>query len=99
MKHALLVWLMDALQRKPGGIFVLDTHAGVGRYDLLSGPAERTGEWRDGIARLLHEPPGALGRYIGLVEELRLYPGSPVLIRVMLREPDRLACCELHPED
>ena len=61
MKHALLVWLLDALLRKPAPFFVLDTHAGVGRYDLLAGPAERTGEWRDGIARLLHEPPRAAG--------------------------------------
>ena len=48
--------------RKPAPFFVLDTHAGAGRYDLLAGPAERTGEWRDGIARLLHEPPAAAGR-------------------------------------
>ncbi len=38
MKHALLVWLIDALQRKPAPIFVLDTHAGAGRYDLLPAP-------------------------------------------------------------
>ena len=27
------------------------------------------------------------------------YPGSPALIRAALRPQDRLACCELHPED
>ena len=43
MKHALLVWLIDALQLKPAPIFVLDTHAGAGRYDLTDGPAQRTG--------------------------------------------------------
>ena len=99
MKHALLVWMLRALARKPAPMFVLDTHAGTGRYDLLSGPAERTGEWRAGIARLLHEPPPALADYVALVERLRLYPGSPTLIRAMLRDGDRLACCELHPED
>jgi 23S rRNA (adenine2030-N6)-methyltransferase len=40
-----------------------------------------------------------LERYLGLVERLGLYPGSPTLIRAMLRETDRLACCELHPDD
>jgi len=99
MKHALLVWIVDALQRKPAPLFVLDTHAGAGRYALLTGPAERTGEWREGIAQLLHEPPAPLGRYVELVDRLGLYPGSPALIRAMLREGDRLACCELHPED
>jgi 23S rRNA (adenine2030-N6)-methyltransferase len=27
------------------------------------------------------------------------YPGSPLLVRRLLRPDDRLACCELHPED
>jgi len=99
MKHALLVWMLRALARKPAPVFVLDTHAGLGRYDLLSGPAERTGEWRAGIARLLHEPPPALADYVALVDRLGLYPGSPALIRALLRAGDRLACCELHPEE
>ena len=98
-KHALLVWVLRALHRKPAPVFVLDTHAGRGRYDLLSGPAERTGEWRDGIARLLHEPPPELADYVALVDRLGLYPGSPVLIRALQRPGDRMACCELHPED
>jgi 23S rRNA (adenine2030-N6)-methyltransferase len=99
MKHALLVWLVRALRRKPAPISVLDTHAGAGAYDLSAGPAERTGEWRGGIGRLLDDPPPALGDYVGLVRQLGLYPGSPALIRGLLRPDDRLACCELHPED
>ncbi|HTW72116.1 MAG TPA: 23S rRNA (adenine(2030)-N(6))-methyltransferase RlmJ [Acetobacteraceae bacterium] len=99
MKHALLVWLIDALQRKPAPIFVLDTHAGAGRYDLTAGPAQRTGEWRQGIGRLIEMPQAALGRYLGLIRTLGLYPGSPALIRAMLRPEDRLACCELQPDD
>ena len=99
MKHALLVWLLRALQRKPAGVFVLDTHAGAGRYDLSAGPAERTGEWRSGIARLLDDPPPALADYVSLVADCGLYPGSPVLAEALLRPQDRLACCELHPED
>jgi 23S rRNA (adenine2030-N6)-methyltransferase len=99
LKHALLVWLLGAAQSKPGGLLVLDSHAGVGRYDLSSGPAERTGEWRSGIARLLNQPPAALAGYVALVRRLGLYPGSPVIARALLRPQDRLACCELHPED
>lgn len=99
MKHALLLWLLGAMQRKPGGLLVLDTHAGLGRYDLSAGPAERTGEWRAGIAPLLNEPPAALADYVALVRQLGLYPGSPLLLRARLRAQDRLVCCELHPED
>ena len=99
MKHALLAWMLASLARKPAPFFVLDTHAGRGQYDLLADPAERTGEWRDGIARVLGNPPPPLAAYAALVERLGLYPGSPRLIRALLRPDDRLACCELHPED
>ncbi|MBN9561956.1 MAG: 23S rRNA (adenine(2030)-N(6))-methyltransferase RlmJ [Alphaproteobacteria bacterium] len=99
LKHALLVSMLRALARKDAAFAVLDTHAGAGRYDLASGPAERTGEWRSGIARLLDDPPEALRDYVETVRSLGLYPGSPALIRALLRPQDRLACCELHPED
>jgi 23S rRNA (adenine2030-N6)-methyltransferase len=99
VKHAVLVWLLRALQRKPTPLFVLDTHAGMGRYDLAAGPAARTQEWREGIGRLLDDLPPVLGDYIGLVRSLGLYPGSPELVSALLRPEDRLACCELHPED
>jgi 23S rRNA (adenine2030-N6)-methyltransferase len=105
MKHVLLLWMLRALARKPAGFMVLDTHAGVGRYDLGGVEAERTGEWRDGIGRLLAardaglSMPETIGDYLGLVDSLGLYPGSPALIEALLRPEDRLVCCELHPED
>ena len=99
LKHAVLVWLLRALMRKPASLFVLDTHAGAGRYDLTAGPAERTGEWRAGIARLLDAPPAPVADYVGLVQQLGLYPGSPALARALLRPGDRLACCDLHPQE
>jgi 23S rRNA (adenine2030-N6)-methyltransferase len=98
-KHALLVWLLRALQRKPAGMMMLDTHAGAGTYDLTAGPAERTGEARTGILLLLDDPPPALADYVGVVKSLGLYPGSPAIARALLRPQDRLACCELHPDD
>jgi len=99
MKHALLVWLLDALRRKPAAVFVLDTHAGAGRYQLDETPARRTGEARHGILRLLDNPPPPLLRYVGLVRDLGLYPGSPLFAQALLRPDDRLACCEFHPDD
>jgi 23S rRNA (adenine2030-N6)-methyltransferase len=96
-KHALLVALVDAFSQKPTPFFVLDTHAGAGRYDLDAESARRTGEADRGINRLLRHPSSTLARYLGLVESLGLYPGSPVLIRALLRPSDRLACCELDP--
>ncbi len=99
MKHALLVWLLRAMQRKPAPFAVLDTHAGAGAYDLAGEEAQRTGEAANGIARLLDAPPPELADYIALVQKIGLYPGSPALIRGLLRPGDRLICCELHPEE
>jgi 23S rRNA (adenine2030-N6)-methyltransferase len=99
MKHALLVALLRSLLRKPAPLFVLDTHAGRGHYDLTAGPAARTNESADGISRLLDNTPEPLEDYVGLVRSLGLYPGSPELVRALLRPDDRLACCELHPEE
>ncbi len=99
LKHALLLLLIAALQQKPAPVFVLDSHAGAGKYDLKAEQALRTGEWRSGIGRLLDAPPPVLQGYVARVTRLGLYPGSPLLLRDMLRSGDRLVCCELHPDD
>lgn len=99
MKHALLLRLLAAMQRKPKPFLALDTHAGIGRYDVSSEQAEKTGEWREGVGKLLETPPPALADYIETVKRLGLYPGSPVFTAEALRSTDRLVACELHPED
>jgi 23S rRNA (adenine2030-N6)-methyltransferase len=99
VKHALLLEILDVMQRKDKPLLVLDTHAGIGRYDLTSGPAERTGEWREGIGKAMALRPAALQKFCAMVEALGLYPGSPALAASRLRGGDRLVACELHPED
>ncbi len=99
MKHALFIQLLRALQRKPKPLLVLDTHAGIGRYDLSTGPAEKTGEWRAGIGKILAAQNPALADYTALIAQLGLYPGSPAIAAALLRPADRLIACELHPED
>nr|WP_294915037.1 23S rRNA (adenine(2030)-N(6))-methyltransferase RlmJ [uncultured Neokomagataea sp.] len=99
MKHALLLSLLRALSKKKTGFCVLDTHAGLGHYDLQGIEAEKTGEWHDGIARLLGQDIPALAEYQSAVEALGLYPGSPAFTQHVLRPQDHLMACELHPED
>ena len=41
-KHAILVWCIRAMQRKDRPVLFLDTHAGIGRYDLSGAEASRT---------------------------------------------------------
>ena len=102
LKHALLVWLLRSMQRKATPLRVLDTHAGLGLYDLSAPEAQRTGEWLGGIGRLLEAPEPALADYVNLVRQAgapAFYPGSPALVRALLRPQDNLLACELHPED
>lgn len=103
LKHALLLWILRALQRKPAPLTVLETHAGAGAYDLTAGPAARTGEWRGGIGKLKESAKigvdDPLGQYLAAVGSAAEMPGSPLLVQKLLRPRDRLICCELHPEE
>jgi 23S rRNA (adenine2030-N6)-methyltransferase len=110
LKHAVLALVIAHLKRKPAPFRVIDTHAGAGVYDLTSRPATKTGEWREGIGRLMDAelPPDAariLAPYLDVVRALNgngplaRYPGSPLVARHLLRAGDRLVVNELHPED
>ena len=101
-KHLVLVALLEHLHKKPAPFFVLDTHAGRGRYDLKSAEAQRGGEWRQGIGRLrdIVQPPPTLARYVSLSSETaHSYAGSPLIAAAMLRENDRAVFVEKHPEE
>ena len=52
MKHLALMLVLQHLVRKDKPFRVVDTHAGVGLYDLTSDPAKRTGEADVGITLL-----------------------------------------------
>jgi 23S rRNA (adenine2030-N6)-methyltransferase len=103
LKHTVLLALLDALKRKDGPFFVLDTHAGRGRYELSAEESRKTAEADAGIGRLRAESglPDALKRYLDAVAPHGgdAYPGSPLLVAGELREHDRLAACELQPEE
>jgi 23S rRNA (adenine2030-N6)-methyltransferase len=58
LKHVVLSALIDALKAKPTPFAVVDTHAGSGCYALEGKEAEKTGEWRDGVGRLLFPDVG-----------------------------------------
>ncbi|WP_242108219.1 23S rRNA (adenine(2030)-N(6))-methyltransferase RlmJ [Luteimonas aquatica] len=105
LKHVALLAILDALQEKEAGCFVLDTHAGRGRYALTGDESRKTGESGLGIARLAAggAMPPAVARYLQAVAAHNppgawdVYPGSPLLAADALRAQDRLAACELEP--
>jgi 23S rRNA (adenine2030-N6)-methyltransferase len=111
-KHAVLARILVHLRQKPAAFRVVDSHAGAGRYDLFTAEPSRSGEWHDGIERVWEQAgqakPGAqawalLTPYLEAVaalnpeRDLRTYPGSPLIVRSLLRPQDRLIACELEP--
>jgi 23S rRNA (adenine2030-N6)-methyltransferase len=110
LKHAVLARLIDYLKLKDKPFRVIDTHAGIGLYDLSSEEAQKTGEWHDGIGKLFGKPlPAAIAPLLSSYFEtiavlnpdgrIRHYPGSPKIARLLLRKQDRLSLMELHPAD
>ncbi|BCG95821.1 23S rRNA (adenine(2030)-N(6))-methyltransferase RlmJ [Mesorhizobium sp. 131-2-1] len=110
VKHVVLTRLVDYLKQKDKAFRVIDTHAGIGRYDLSSVEAQKTGEWQGGIGRLVGVQLDAraaalLAPYLEAVRalnpngEMKTYPGSPLIARQLLRKQDRLTALELHPQD
>ncbi|PRD45928.1 23S rRNA (adenine(2030)-N(6))-methyltransferase RlmJ [Phyllobacterium phragmitis] len=112
VKHVVLTRIIEYLKRKEQAFRVIDTHAGIGRYDLRGTEAGKTAEWQQGIARLLDDasaiPADAaelLAPYLDIIraenagDSVKTYPGSPLLARSMMRKQDRLSAIELHPDD
>lgn len=107
VKHIVQSLILDALKQKEKPFVYHDTHSGVGRYDLQDERSEKTGEFKQGIARLWSRDdiPAEIASYIEAIktlndgDELRYYPGSPKVARTQIREQDRMVLTELHPAD
>src|SRR5687768_17379171 len=104
-KHVVLLGLLDRLKRKPKPLMYLDTHAGRGSYDLRAEDATRSGESREGIARLAGRPVRSadLARYLQATHATNAtptrYPGSPLIALGALREGDRAVLVEQQPAE
>lgn len=107
LKHIVQSLILNSLQQKEKPFVYHDTHSGVGRYDLTHEWSEKTGEYKQGIARVWQQNniPAELDSYLDAIrqlnqgETLRYYPGSPRVARAHLREQDRMVLTELHPSD
>ena len=109
VKHIILTRVIEYLKKKDSAFRVIDTHAGIGRYDLTGEIAKRSPEWVDGVGRLLKAPlpqkaQALVEPYLAVIREMNPqggvenYPGSPLLARKLFRPQDRLSALELHPE-
>lgn len=96
--------VLEYLQQKEKGYFILDAFAGIGLYDLTQDEPNKTGEYLAGIAKIMAEPathPDLLKfqKLINLFWAGQNYAGSPLIAATLQRPQDRLVANELHPED
>ena len=107
-KHCILIMLIQSLFEKDKPILYLDTHAGIGKYNLTTEAVQKTKEYENGITRIynLHSFPAVIQTYQHIVstinshnKNLHFYPGSPLIIRALLRTQDHMILTELHQED
>ena len=109
LKHVVLVAALRHLNQKDKPYWVIDTHAGAGGYALDSKYATQHDEFQDGIGKLWsveRKLPPLVDDYLGVVRafnaddgRLRRYPGSPEIVRALIRADDRQRLFELHPTD
>ena len=110
VKHVIVTRIIEYLKLKDKAFRVIDTHAGIGLYDLDGKESGKTREWEAGVAKVLAAPlPDDVRalilpwihavRSVNPDMKITKYPGSPKLTRMLLRKNDRLSAIEKHPED
>lgn len=105
LKHYVLSFVINSLNKKDKPYTVFDTHSGSGLYDLYDNRNLKTGEGEKGIKKLLEsadKAPDQIKAYLNLITEYTdkaLYPGSPEIERRLLRKTDTLILSELHPQE
>lgn len=110
-KHIILCRVIEYFKRKEQAFRVIDTHAGIGLYNLYSEQAQKTCEWHEGVMGFLNqkfseEQQNLIAPWLQALKyfnkdekKLKYYPGSPMLARFLLRKQDRLSAIELHQQD
>ncbi|MBI1276337.1 23S rRNA (adenine(2030)-N(6))-methyltransferase RlmJ [bacterium] len=108
MKHAVLALALTRLAAKDKPFRFIDTHGGIGLYDLQADAARKTLEAEGGVKALWrhrHEAPEAFAPYLSAIaginaaDDCRYYPGSPAVALSQLRAADKAIINELHPDD
>ncbi len=105
LKHALLVRLVRALQRKEKGFVFVDTHAGRGRYDLSlaaeGDTRKRHPEWPLGIGSLWDrsDPPAEVADYLGIIRDFDRGQGNLTAEPRFYPGSPRIAKAMCRPQD
>ncbi len=108
MKHVLLLQILSRLNQKDKPYRYIDTHGGAGKYDLSTSEAQKSGEFLNGIHRLVklddsikRNAPEGVQQYLKIVEKMRenfgkgAYPGSPWFALEGMRDIDQATIFEM----
>lgn len=104
IKHTLWAHILSHLMQKDGALHVHETHSGRGIYPVNASETQKTPEYRDGLLRLIANPPAT--PYMEAVAalnpnkgKLSTIPGSPAVAAHLLRPSDHLHLAEAHPAE
>jgi 23S rRNA (adenine2030-N6)-methyltransferase len=100
LKHIVLVECLEHFNKKGAPFDYIDTHSGAGLYDLRSANANKTSEYKEGIAKLKRIDFPQLASYFDVIDAineqqnshnkgLNFYPGSPAIAHHYATRPDR----------
>ena len=72
LKHSVLTLVLEYMTRKDKGFTYIDSHSGAGMYQLADEYAQKTGEYKDGIEKIINadDLPEALEFYHRLILSL-----------------------------
>ena len=104
LKHFVLSYVMEYLNKKEKPYTFFDTHSASGVFDLLDNKSLRTLEAQNGILKLINQNdlPQQLDVYLNVVKENlenNIYFGSPKIEEFFVRQQDTLILSELHPTE
>ncbi len=113
LKHIVLIECLEHFNKKATPFDYIDTHSGAGMYDLRSANANKTAEYKEGIAKLKRIDFPELSHYFDVIDHLNeqqnsgkgmaFYPGSPAIAHHYVTQPERQKdkawLFELHSSD
>ena len=104
LKHFVLSYVMEYLNKKEKPYTFFDTHSASGVFDLLDNKSLKTSEAQNGILKLINQNdlPQQLDVYLNVVKENlknNFYFGSPKIEEFFVRQQDTLILSELHPTE
>ena len=104
LKHFVLSYVMEYLNKKEKPYTFFDTHSASGVFDLLDNKSLKTSEAQHGIIKLINQNdlPQQLDVYLNVVKENlknNIYFGSPKIEEFFVRQQDTLILSELHPSE